>query len=121
MCDALNSIPDTKTEYSCEGHYFPAPHRPYVQFVTPEKIAKNCSFFLLQDRKLNELTYKWRLSGRWTPLGSFVYTIEPNDSRITKVAPWRRKTVNKDIRNISAFVANLKYNIPFAPDVLFTE
>lgn len=81
VCEALNSLPDVVTLWSCEGHP-DLPCTPYVVFVARQDLAFRIDQLLAPRVGGRVLKYSWRLIASFRPDGSLQYILEPNDVRL---------------------------------------
>ncbi len=113
VCDVLNSIPDTHTLWSCEGHP-ERPSRPYVTFIAPQKTAFKVHQLLSPGGLNGSLEYCWWVMASFRDDGSLQYTIEPNDYRILERhwLPFRRWTnvsMNQELLRLARLLEHLKH------------
>jgi len=107
VCDALNSIQNVHTLWSCEGH--PGwKGTPYVTFIANQDVAFRISKLLDSERELGHLHYCWGLTANFRADGSLQYTIRPNDRRLNddslhwwSLRLWNRQALKSELNRLA--------------------
>jgi hypothetical protein len=113
VCEALNSIPNVHTIWSCDGHPWQQ-KQPYVVFITDQDTAFRVSRLLDVEHEAGWLHYCWSLSANFRDDGSLQYTIKPSDYRLYdgsmhwwSLCLWNRKAIIKELNNLALSIAKL--------------